>query len=166
MRPGAQVVDWGEAPDHVPAPGPNTANYHRFRESTGAHLIFNIFLKIQHFCVHQMLMREPMHQIDLGAIVLIEVHLVRAILHKFNEGVQTALDKSGLAAKRLGQRFRLYLAKCHGKDGQRYVLSYTPDYFRYILINSELLWIYLDVFSKLLSIRVPERHEYLVPATL
>ena len=117
MQLGAPVVDWGEAPDHVHSPGPNAANYERFRESAGVHLVFNAFWQIQHFCVHQMLMRDPMHQIDLGAIM----HLIRAILRKFAECVETALDKSGLAAKRLGQRFRLMLAKRSGRDGQRYV---------------------------------------------
>ena len=133
MQPGAPVVDWGEAPDHVHSPGPNAANYERFSESAGAHLVFNAFWKIQHFCVHQMLMRDPMHQIDLGAIV----HLIRAILRKFNECVETTLDVCGLAAKRLGQRFRLMLAKRRGRDGQRYVLSYTTYYFSQIQINSD-----------------------------
>ena len=36
MQLGAPVVDWGEAPDHVHSPGPNAANYERFRESAGA----------------------------------------------------------------------------------------------------------------------------------
>ena len=44
-----------------------------------------------------MLMRDPMHQIDLGAIV----HLIRAILRKFQEFVETALAKPGLAARKL-----------------------------------------------------------------
>ena len=118
MKLGAPVVDWGEAPDHVHSPRPNSANYERFRESAGAHLVFNAFWQIQHFCVHQMIMRDPMHQIDLGAIM----HLIRAILRKFAECVEAALDKVGLAAKRLGERFRLMLAKRSGRDGQRYVL--------------------------------------------
>ena len=95
MRAGEPVVDWGEAPDHVHAPGPNAANYELFRESAGAHLVFNAFWNIQHFCVHQMLMRDPMHQIDLDAIV----HLIRAILRKFHDFVEIALDKAGLTAK-------------------------------------------------------------------
>ena len=114
MQPGEPVVDWGEAPHHVHSPGPNAANYERFRESAGAHLVFNAFWKIQHFCVHQMLMRDPMHQIDLGAIV----HLIRAILRKFHECVEIALDQSGLAAKRLGQRLRLMLAQRNGSDSR------------------------------------------------
>jgi hypothetical protein len=46
MRAGEPVVDWGEAADHVHAPGPkapNAANYELFRESAGAHLVFNAF---------------------------------------------------------------------------------------------------------------------------
>jgi hypothetical protein len=74
--------------------------------------------------VHQMLMRDPMHQIDLGAII----HLIKAILRKFNECVETALDQLGLAAKRLGQRFQLMLAKRNGRDGQRCVLCYTTNH--------------------------------------
>jgi hypothetical protein len=126
MREGEPVVDWGKAPDHIHKPGPNAANYERFRESAGAHLVFNAFWKIQHFCVHQMLMRDPMHQIDLGAII----HLIKAILRKFNECVETALDQCGLAAKRLGQRFQLMLAKRNGRDGQRYVLCYMTNHIR------------------------------------
>ncbi len=49
-----------------PTIGPNTANYEVFRAHAGAHLVFNAFWKIQHFCVHQMLMRDPIHQIDFG----------------------------------------------------------------------------------------------------
>ncbi len=70
---------------------------------------------------------------DLGAIV----HLIRAILRKFNDCVEITLDVCGLAAKRLGQCVRLMLAKHNGRDGQRYVLSYTTDYFSQIQINSD-----------------------------
>jgi len=128
MQEGEPVVDWGEAPDHVHTPGPNAANYERFRESAGAHLVFNAFWQIQNFCVHQMLMRDPMHQIDLGAII----HLIKAILRKFNECVEAALEQYGLAAKRLGQRFQLMLAKRKGRDGQRYVNWQLTDYIRQI----------------------------------
>ena len=50
------------------------------------------------------------------------IHLIKVILRKFYECVETALDQYGLAAKRLGQRFQLMLAKRNGRDGQRYVL--------------------------------------------
>jgi hypothetical protein len=69
MTPGKLVVNWGEAPNHVHSPCPNAANNERFRAHAGVHLVFNAFWKIQHFCVHQMLMRDPMHQVDLGALV-------------------------------------------------------------------------------------------------
>jgi hypothetical protein len=121
MQPAEPVVNWGEASDHVHPPGPNTANYERFRGHAGAHLVFNAFWKIQHFCVHQMLIRDPMHQIDLGAIV----HLIRAILRKFQECVEIALDKVGLAAKQLRQRFELVLAKRNGPDNQRYFIEHV-----------------------------------------
>jgi septum formation topological specificity factor MinE len=52
-------------------------------------------------------MRDPMHQVDLGAIV----HLIRAILRKFLECVETALAKPGLAARKLRKRLELMLAK-------------------------------------------------------
>ncbi len=99
--------------------GPNAANYEKFRAHAGANLVFNAFWNIQHFCVHQMLMRDPMHQIDLGAIV----HLIRAILRKFKECVEIALDKVGLAAKQLRQRFELMITKRNGPDNQRYFIE-------------------------------------------
>jgi hypothetical protein len=73
--------------------------------------------------VHQMLMRNQMHQIDLGAIV----HLIRAILRKFQECVGIALDKVGLAAKQMTrrQRFELMLAKRNGPDNQRYFIEHV-----------------------------------------
>ncbi len=74
----------------------------------------NAFWKIQHFCVHQMLMRDPIHQIDLGAIV----HLIRAILRNFQECAGIALDKVGLVAKQLRQGFELMLAKRSGLENQ------------------------------------------------
>ena len=86
MQAGGSVVDFGELPDRIHSPGPNASHYEQFRSQAGAHLIFNAFWTIPHFCVHQMLMRDPMHQVDLGAIV----HLIRAILRKFKECVETA----------------------------------------------------------------------------
>jgi hypothetical protein len=61
-----------------------------------------------------MLMRDPMHQVDLGVIV----HLIKAILRKFRESVETALKIPGRAARRLSDRFDLMLAKRKGPDGQ------------------------------------------------
>ncbi len=68
-----------------------------------------------------MLMRDPMHQIDLGAIV----YLIRAILRKFKECVEIALDKVGLAAKKIRQRFELMLTKRNGLDNQKYLIDHV-----------------------------------------
>jgi hypothetical protein len=56
-----------------------------------------------------------MHQVDLGVIV----HLIRAILRKFEECVEKVLDIPGRAVVRLQARFELMLAKRKGADGQR-----------------------------------------------
>ncbi len=112
MRLGS-VVDWGAKPTH--SPGPNSSHYEAFRTLCNAHLVLNAFWSIPHFCVHQMLMRDPMHQVDLGAII----HLIRAILRKFEECVETALNIPGRAASRLQERFKLMLSKRKGADGQR-----------------------------------------------
>jgi hypothetical protein len=62
-----------------------------------------------------MLMRDPMHQIDLGVIL----HLIRAILRKFKEVVEDVLRKPGLAASKLSASVRLMLKKTDGQNGQR-----------------------------------------------
>ena len=115
MVKGGSVVDWGEAPSHAHSPGPNSANYESFREQCGAHLVYNAFWNVKHFCVHQMLMRDPMHQVDLGAIV----HLIKAIFRKYLESVETALGIPGRAAAMLKQRFELMFLKRTGPDGQQ-----------------------------------------------
>jgi hypothetical protein len=66
--------------------------------------------------MHQMIMRYPMHQVGLGAIV----HLIRAILRKFQECAGTILQAPGLAASKLQKRFNLLRAKLDGHDGQLY----------------------------------------------
>ncbi len=123
ITPGKSVVNWSEAPDHVHSPVPNATNCENFRAHSGAHLVFNAFWNIQHFCVHQpkMLMRDPMHHFDFGAIV----HLIRVILRKFKECVEIALDKVGLAAKKLRQRFELMLAKRNGPENQKYFIEHA-----------------------------------------
>ena len=110
-----RVVDWGEGEKPTHSPGPNSSHYEAFRTLCNAHLVFNAFWSIPHFCVHQMLMRDPMHQVDLGVIV----HLIRAILRKFEECVEKVLDIPGRAVARLQARFELMLAKRKGADGQR-----------------------------------------------
>ncbi len=115
MQAGGSVVDFGEHPDRIHLSGVNAWHYEQFCTQTGAHLIFNAFSTIQHFCVHPMLMRDPMHQIGLGSIV----HLITAILCIFKECVVTVLDMPGLTARKLRQRFELMLAKRDTHGGQR-----------------------------------------------
>ena len=109
-----KVVDWGED-GSTHSPGPNSVHYETMRTVAGAHLVFNAFWLINHFCVHQMLMRDAMHAIDLGIIIT----LIRAILRAFLECVELQLDIEGRAAAKLEKRFRNILAIRTGPDGQR-----------------------------------------------
>ena len=88
--------------------------YESCRKECGAHLTYNAFWEVQRFCVQQMLPRDAMHAIDLGAII----RLILAILMKFFECVERILDMEGLAAKKLGERMRQCLARREGPDGQ------------------------------------------------
>ncbi len=84
-----------------------------------------------------MLMRDPMHQIDLGAIV----HLIRAILCKLEECVEIVLDKVGLAANKLRQRFERMLAKRNDPGNQSISLNMwhvQPVIFNTIFENSDV----------------------------
>jgi len=108
------VVDWGDD-GSTHRPGPNSAHYEDARTRCGAHLLFNAFWMVPHFCVHQMLMRDSMHTIDLGIIIT----LIRAILRAFLECVETILNIEGRAAAKLESRFRNILARYTGPDGQR-----------------------------------------------
>ena len=87
------------------------------RQVACAHLVFNAFWLINHFCVHKMLMRDAMHAIDLGVIIT----LIRAILRAFLECVELPVDIVGRAAAKLESRFRNILAIRSGPDGQRYM---------------------------------------------
>jgi hypothetical protein len=109
------VVDWGQEPTRTHSAGPNASHYEAFRNCCGAHLVYNAFWNVKHFCVHQMLMSDPMHQVDLGVIV----HLIKAILRKYAECVENALNIPGRAAARLKERFQLLFSKRKGRDGQR-----------------------------------------------
>ena len=82
---------------------------------SGAHLFFNAFWLIPHFCVNLMYMRDPMHQIDNGIIIA----FLKAILRKYRECVESALGKIGLAAKKLTLRLRLLLRKYTNVTGHR-----------------------------------------------
>jgi hypothetical protein len=108
------VVEWGEG-GSFHRPGPNSSRYEDCRKRCGAHLVFNAFWLIAHFCVHQMLMRDGMHAIDLGVIVTI----IRAILRAFLECVELRLKIEGRAAGKLQTRFCNILAHTTGPDGQR-----------------------------------------------
>ena len=108
------VVTWDADGSNV-RPGPAAKKYEKDRKQCRAHLLFNAFWSIPHFCVHQMLMRDPMHQIDLRVIL----HLLRAILRKYKEVVEDILKKPGLAASKLSARVRLMLKRTDGQDGQR-----------------------------------------------
>jgi hypothetical protein len=112
-----KIVDWGED-GSAHRPGPMSTHYEDGRTRCGAHLLFNAFWLIPHFCSHQMLMRDSMHAIDLGVIIT----LIRAILRALFELVELLLDIDGRAAAKLEARFRNVLASRVGPDGQRYRL--------------------------------------------
>ena len=112
-----KIVDWGED-GSTHRPGPMAEHYESGRQRCGAHLVFNAFWLIPHFCIHQMLMRDAMHAIDLGVIIT----LIRAILRAFLETVELVLDIEGRAVAKLESRFRNILARRTGPDGQRYTL--------------------------------------------
>ena len=96
-------------------PGPAAATYEHARKTCKAHLLFNAFWLIPFFCVHQMLMRDPMHQIDLGVIL----HHIKAVLRKYKECVEDILGITGKAAEKLGLRIQNMLKRREGPDGQR-----------------------------------------------
>jgi hypothetical protein len=84
-------------------------------QKAGAHLFFNAFWLIPHFCVNLMYMRDPMHQIDNGIIIA----FLKAILRKYRECVESTLGKIGLAAKKLTLRLKLLLRKYTNVTGHR-----------------------------------------------
>ena len=110
MQQEASAVDFGEHPDHIHPPGPNAVHYEQFRGLADAHLIFHAFWNIQHFCVFQMLMRDPMRQVDLGAIVHLTT-VTRAMLRKFQTCVGTVLGMPALAVRKVPHRLECMLAK-------------------------------------------------------
>ena len=74
----------------------------------------NAFWEVPIFCVQQILPRDGMHAIDLGAII----RLILAILRRFLVCVELILNMEGLAAKKLEERMRWCLARCEDPDGQ------------------------------------------------
>jgi hypothetical protein len=125
------IVDWG-GDGSVHRPGPNSAHYEDGRQRCGAHLVFNAFWLLPHFCVYQMLMRDSLHTIDLGIIVT----LIRAILRCFFECVEHHLNIEGQAAAKLEKRFRMVLNRRTGPDGQRYL---EIIHFISIMLNMQFM---------------------------
>ena len=81
--------------------------YESQRIKAGAHLFFNAFWLIPHFCINLMYMRDTLHQIDSGVII----SFLKAILRKFRECVEIPLGIAGAAAKKLTNRLRRLLGK-------------------------------------------------------
>jgi len=71
---------------------PGVRYYESQRIKAGAHLFFNAFWLIPNFCINQMYMRDPMHQIDSGVII----SFLKAVLRKFRECVEFPLGIPGL----------------------------------------------------------------------
>ena len=105
--------------------GPESDHYERARIECGAHLLFNAFWRVSFFCVHQMLVRDLMHQIDLWIIV----RLITAILKKYWGCELQHLEEGNelQAAKRLEERLRRALARRTGRNGQRYNVVYIAN---------------------------------------
>jgi hypothetical protein len=111
--------------DDVHSPGPNAVNKELFRARAGAHLVFNAFWNIQHFCVNQMLMRDHIHQFDLSAIV----NLIRGILLQVTLVCRDSIGQGQPRCKTMRQRFELMLAKRNGPDSpdrQRNLIAHVP----------------------------------------
>ena len=109
------MVEWNEDGSGV-RPGPEKIHYEISRAECGAQLLFNAFWAVANCCIHQLLMKDPMHQIDLGVIV----RLIMAILRNYWECVLQFLKEGneGLAAKKLQARLNMVLARRTGQDGR------------------------------------------------
>ncbi len=96
------IVEWNEDGSCV-RPGPEYSYYKAGRAECGSHLLFNAFWGVSNCCVHQLLMKDLMHQIDLGVII----RLTMAILQKYWESVLQFLREGmeALTANRLSARF-------------------------------------------------------------
>ena len=70
------VANWSDDGSGTRPGRPESTHCEVVRKVCGA--LFNSFWLISHCCVHQMLMKDTMHQIDLGVIV----HLIITILKK------------------------------------------------------------------------------------
>ena len=109
------ILEWNEDGSCV-RPGPESLHYEASRGECGAHLLFNAFWAVVNCCVHQLLMKDPMHQIDLGIII----RLIMAILKKYWECVLQyfAEGTENLAAKKLQALLNALLHRRSGPDGQ------------------------------------------------
>ncbi len=85
------------------------------------------------FRARQLLMRDPMHQIDLGAIVAVHL-IIQAIFARVSrvcrDGIGPVRPRRETTRNVNGwdTRFRLTLAKRIGNKGQRCALSNMSDY--------------------------------------
>ena len=82
------------------APGPKAAHYESVRKEVGAHLLYNAFWLVNHFCVHQMLMQDRMHTIDLG-VINTDYYTHQGYNAQILRMCEIFLDKEGLAASKL-----------------------------------------------------------------
>ena len=110
---GRPVVEWCD--DGRRQAGTGVKSYDRVRKLAGAHLVQNAFWLMQGFCACQMLMRDPMHQIDHGVII----YLLRAILWHYIESVEKKLQVPfESAAHKLTARLNMVLGRRSGENGQ------------------------------------------------
>jgi hypothetical protein len=94
--------------------GESVKSYNRVRRIAGSHLVQNAFWLATGFCACQMLMRDPMHQIDHGVIVF----LLRAILWRYIETVENELQVPfKTAAQKLTARLNMVLGQRVHEDG-------------------------------------------------
>jgi len=111
---GRPVVTWLPQTKEM-VPGPASKYYESGRKRAGCHLVFNAFWAIQGFCIYQMCMRDPMHQMDKGVIV----QLLKAILHLYHEQVESVMGQAGLAAKKMTARLSAALGSRTDSAGRK-----------------------------------------------
>jgi hypothetical protein len=68
MKGPLPIVTWN-ADKSIVRPGPAAAKYEPTRKKCKSHLLFNAFWLTTFFCVYQVLMRDPVHLIDLGVML-------------------------------------------------------------------------------------------------
>ena len=111
---GRPVVTWHPQTKEM-VPGPASKFYESGRKRAGCHQVYNAFWAIQGFCIYQMCMRDPMHQMDKGVIV----QLLKAILHLYYEQVEVVIGQAGLAAKKLTARLTAALGSRADSYGRK-----------------------------------------------